>query len=135
VKAPQENQNLFVAAVVTDSESSSLRADQEVKMRRFVFAVLLSGATLLPVLAGPQTQEPEVAKRKERQQQRIANGVKSGKLSAGQTARLEGKEAKLNKETNRMRSANGGKLTAAEKAKVNRQQNKLSRQIRKDKQQ
>ncbi len=104
-------------------------------MKRFLFAALLSAAMMLPVFAGPQTQEPEVAKRKERQQQRIANGVKSGKLSAGQTARLENKEAKINKETRAMRAANGGKLTAADKAKVNRQQNKVSRQIHKDKQQ
>ena len=36
--------------------------------------------------------KPEVAKRKENQQDRIANGVQSGQLTAGETAKLETKE-------------------------------------------
>ena len=67
------------------------------------------------------------------QQQRIAQGVKSGTLTAGQTAKLETKEAAVNREVRTDRAANGGKLTAGEKAQVNRQQNKLSKQIYKDK--
>lgn len=100
-------------------------------MKRLLFAAVLSAALLLPAFGAPQ--QPEVAKRKEKQQQRISKGVKSGQLSPGETARLEKKEAKINKETRRMRAANGGKLTPAEKAKVNRQQNKVSRKIYKDK--
>ena len=42
---------------------------------------------------------------------------------------LEHQEARLNRETRRMRAANGGTLTPAEKAKVTRQQNHLSREI------
>jgi hypothetical protein len=75
----------------------------------------------------------EVGQRKENQQDRIANGVQSGQLTAGETANLEKKEAAINKETASDRAANGGKLTAAEKAQVNRQQNHLSRQIYQDK--
>jgi hypothetical protein len=75
----------------------------------------------------------EVAQRKENQQDRIAQGVKSGQLTAGETARLENKEAAINHETRTDRAANGGKLTAAEKAKVNRQQNRVSRDIYRDK--
>ena len=71
----------------------------------------------------------EVGQRKENQQDRIAQGIKSGQLTAGETAKLEGKEAKLNHETHEMREDNGGKLTPQEKAKVNRQQNRLSKQI------
>jgi hypothetical protein len=74
-----------------------------------------------------------IAQRKENQQDRIANGVKSGQLNAGETANLETKEAAINGETKADRAANGGKLTAAEKAKVNKQQNSLSKQIYKDK--
>jgi hypothetical protein len=59
--------------------------------------------------------------------------VKSGQLTAHETARLETKESRLNKETRTDRAANGGKLTAAEKQQVNRQQNRLSRDIYKDK--
>ena len=71
----------------------------------------------------------EIGQRKENQQDRIAQGVKSGQLTARETARLEGREAHINRETRAMRAANGGKLTPAEKAKVNRQQNRVSRSI------
>jgi hypothetical protein len=78
-------------------------------------------------------KKSEVAQRKENQQDRIAQGVKSGQLSAGETANLETKEAAINAETRADRAANGGKLTPVEKAQVNHQQNQLSRQIYKDK--
>ena len=75
----------------------------------------------------------EVGKRAENQQDRIAQGVKSGQLTAGETAHLENNEAKINREVKADRAANGGKLTAQEKAQVNRQQNRESRQIYRDK--
>ena len=80
-----------------------------------------------------EKKEPVTEQRKEDQQDRIAQGVKSGQLTAGETARLEKKEAAINKETAAERAANGGKLTPAEKAQVTRQQNRLSRQIYRDK--
>ena len=75
----------------------------------------------------------EVGQRAENQQDRIAQGVKSGQLTAGESAHLENNEAKINSEVRNDRSANGGKLTAQEKAQVNRQQNRQSRQIYRDK--
>jgi hypothetical protein len=78
-------------------------------------------------------QQPTIAQRKENQQDRIANGVKSGQLTAGETANLETKEAAINGETKADRAANGGKLTGAEKQQVNQQQNQLSKQIYNDK--
>ena len=71
----------------------------------------------------------EVGKRAENQQDRIAQGVKSGQLTAGEAAHLESNEAKINNEVRNDRAANGGKLTASEKAQVNRQQNRQSHQI------
>ena len=59
--------------------------------------------------------KPKVAQRKENQQDRIASGVQSGQLTAGETANLEKKEEAVNKETAADRAANGGKLTTAEK--------------------
>ena len=78
-------------------------------------------------------QQPSIAQRKENQQDRIANGVQSGQLTAGETSKLETKEAAINGETRADRAANGGKLTAAEKQQVNKQQNQLSKQIYNDK--
>ena len=74
-----------------------------------------------------------IGQRRENQQDRIAQGIKSGALTAGQTAKLENKERALNGEIAGDRAANGGKLTNAEKAKINRQQNGLSKQIYKKK--
>jgi hypothetical protein len=74
-------------------------------------------------------KQPTIAERKENQQDRIANGVKSGQLTAGETANLESKEAAINGETRADRAANGGKLTHSEKQPINRQQNQLSKQI------
>ena len=75
----------------------------------------------------------EVGKRAENQQDRIAQGIKSGQLTAGEAGHLENNEAKINKEVRIDRAANGGKLTAQERAKVNHQQNRQSRQIYRDK--
>jgi hypothetical protein len=77
--------------------------------------------------------KPTIAQRKENQQDRIANGVQSGQLTAGETSKLETKEAAINGETRADRAANGGKLTTAEKQQINRQQNQVSKQIYNDK--
>jgi hypothetical protein len=75
----------------------------------------------------------EVGQRAENQQDRIAQGVKSGQLTAGEAAHLENNEAKINREVRNDRAANGGKLTPQEKAQVNRQQNRESKKIYRDK--
>jgi hypothetical protein len=104
----------------------------------FVPVMVLAAGTLAfaqdPALAPADPQpKSEVGKRAENQQDRIAQGVKSGQLTAGETANLETKEAAINGEVKADRAANGGKLTAAEKAQVNGQQNQLSKQIYQDK--
>jgi len=71
--------------------------------------------------------------RRENQQDRIANGVQSGQLTAGETKNLEGREANVNREVKDDREANGGKLTQQERQQVNRQQNHLSHSIYNDK--
>jgi hypothetical protein len=99
--------------------------------------VLMSGTVAMAQgTSTPSTtpaQDPTIAQRKENQQDRIANGVQSGQLTAGETSKLETKEAAINGETRADRAANGGKLTAAEKQTVNKQQNQLSKQIYNDK--
>ena len=83
--------------------------------------------------ANGQVNGQTINQRKENQQDRIANGVKSGELTAGETANLEKKESNLNQEEHDMRSLDNGKLTSADKATLNQQQNKLSNQIYDDK--
>jgi hypothetical protein len=75
----------------------------------------------------------EVGQRQRNQQDRIAQGIRSGQLTAGETSHLEGHEAAVNHEIRNDRAANGGKLTTGEKAKVNRQENRNSARIYRDK--
>ena len=84
-------------------------------------------------LSGLSYADELIHQRKENQQDRIAQGVKSGSLTPQETANLEHKEANLNKEIRNDRKANGGNLTNNQKAQVNRQQNRLSKNIYKDK--
>jgi hypothetical protein len=97
-----------------------------------VAMLLMASLALAQTPATTPTADPTIGQRKENQQDRIASGVKSGQLNAGETSNLETKEAASNGETRADRAANGGKLTAAEKAQVNQQQNQLSNQIYKD---
>jgi len=75
----------------------------------------------------------EVGQRQRNQQQRIGNGIQSGRLNANETNHLENREAGVQSEVRADRSANGGRLTAGERRTVNNQQNGLSNSIYKDK--
>jgi len=106
----------------------------------FALAVLaVSGPAFAQNQPAPQpnsngtTKEGSVNDRRQDQQGRIANGVQSGQLTAGETKNLEGREANLNREIKDDRSADGGKLTTQERQQVNRQQNHLSKSIYNDK--
>lgn len=105
--------------------------------------LILSGAALIalcvPVAFAQQsttstTTDPQsIAQRKDNQQDRIAQGIDSGQLTAGETKNLETKEAALNNEEHTMRTEDDGHLTAADRTKLNNQQNHLSNQIYADK--
>lgn len=92
-----------------------------------------SGFAQTPPPPTQQSNPATVGQRKENQQDRIANGVASGQLTAGEAKNLENREAGLNAETRSMRTADDGHLTAADKAKLNRRQNRLSNSIYADK--
>ncbi len=81
-------------------------------------------ATQSSATAGANTQAPgrTIRQRQENQQDRIANGVKSGQLTAGEAAHLEKNQARINHQIRADRQANGGKLTPQERAQVNREQ-------------
>jgi len=75
----------------------------------------------------------KVGERAENQQDRIAQGVNSGQLTAGEAAKLEKGEAGINREVSADRKANGGTLTQTQKEQFNKQQNKTSARIYKAK--
>ncbi len=85
-------------------------------------AVALLGFT------APHLAEAGVFKNREvRQQKRIEQGVKSGELTARETARLEQEQAKI--EADREKALADGTLTGKEKARLTREQNRASRHI------
>ncbi|MGH9546715.1 MAG: hypothetical protein ACRD23_16030 [Terriglobales bacterium] len=103
----------------------------KLESKGFILTAVMAGL-MLPLAAQtvtPAGKPATIHQRKENQQDRIAQGVKSGQLTAGETAHLEGREARINKETHNDRVANGGKLTPAERRQVTRQQNRTSRAI------
>jgi hypothetical protein len=86
-------------------------------------------AAITAIAATSMSAETRVTRRQERQQARIAQGIRSGSLTPREAAALETKQAKLQAEKVDMREDNGGTLTARDKAILNRQQNRLSRNI------
>ncbi len=71
--------------------------------------------------------------RAENQQARIAQGVRSGQLTGGETRNLENREANIHNEAAADRAANGGHSTGQERAQINQQKNNVSRSINNDK--
>jgi hypothetical protein len=89
--------------------------------------------------AGPGVVDPghprvnQVNRREAKQQQRIGNGVKSGKLNSQQAAHLEKREASVQNREQKDMAKHNGHLTKAEQKGINRQQNRISKSIYNDK--
>ena len=96
-------------------------------------AVSMSFAQTSAPQAGATPQPETIGQRKQNQQNRIANGIDSGRLTAGETKNLERREANLNRNERQMRAADGGKLNAADRTKLNQQENHISGKIYQDK--
>ena len=95
-------------------------------------AILAQSTTTTPTTTTAPTSA-SINQRKENQQDRIAQGVKSGQLTPGETAKLEHQEAGVNKEEKGMRAQDNGHLTKADKTLINKQQNQESKRIYRDK--
>jgi hypothetical protein len=95
--------------------------------------MLLPAAAQTTTATSTSEKPTGVNQRKENQQDRIANGVQSGQLTAGETHNLEKSESQLNHEEHDMRQLDNGHLTAADRATLNQQQNQLSNRIYTDK--
>jgi hypothetical protein len=94
-------------------------------------AILAQATTATTPATAPTSAS--INQRKENQQDRIAQGVKSGQLTPGETAKLEHQEAGINKEEKGMRAQDNGHLTKADKSLVNKQQTQESKRIYRDK--
>ena len=87
---------------------------------------------LFMTLAVSADDRGRIAERREAQQERIGSGVATGQLTPKEAAKLEKKEAKLNRKIYKERTDGNG-LTPKERAKIERKQDKLSREITKEK--
>ena len=70
--------------------------------------------------------------REANQDQRIANGERSGQMTSGEAARADRTQAHIDQQVHNDRVANGGTLTGQERQQVNSEQNAASRQIYND---
>lgn len=89
--------------------------------------------------AGPEQVDPghprvnQINQRETNQQNRIANGVKNGQLTAGQTARLERGEQRLQNNEKKDMAKDNGHLTKQDQKQLNKEANHMSNRIYKDK--
>jgi hypothetical protein len=71
--------------------------------------------------------------REANQDQRIANGQRSGQMTSGEAARANQRQANIDSQVHNDRQANGGRLNQQQRQQVNHEQNGASRQINNEK--
>src|SRR5258708_24964173 len=83
--------------------------------------------------AGPGVVDPghprvnQVNHREQKQQQRIGNGVNSGKLNSKQAAHLENREPSVQNPAKKDMAKHNGHLTNPEQKRINRRQNRITK--------
>ncbi|GGC73836.1 hypothetical protein [Undibacterium terreum] len=89
-------------------------------------SILVATLFAAPVFA-QNTNTPNVDKRQEAQQGRIAQGINSGALTSKEATNLEKRETKI--ENDKQAAKADGTVTKAERAKLQHEENKTSRKI------
>lgn len=85
--------------------------------------------------AGPGKDDPnhprvnQVNTREQNQQDRIANGMKSGAVTPKEGAKLEKQQQHINNQEKKDMAKDNGHLTKANQAQLNKEQNKASQNI------
>jgi WXXGXW repeat (2 copies) len=104
---------------LTNQERQQINGEQNAASRQ-IYNEKHNGNTVAP---------NEVDDREANQQQRTANGLRSGEMTSGEAGRTNQNQANLAQQVHNERTANGGALTAQQKRQANREENKNSRQI------
>jgi hypothetical protein len=76
-----------------------------------------------------QRHAATINQRREHQQQRIAEGIHSGRLNARRATRLERREASVGRQERHMRFADHGRLNRVDRVRLNRRLTRTSRAI------
>ena len=89
--------------------------------------------------AGPGKDDPnhprvnQVNNREQNQQNRIANGMKSGAVTPKEGTKLEKQQQHINNQEKKDMAKDNGHLTKQDKEQLNHEENRLSRRIHRDK--
>jgi uncharacterized membrane protein YebE (DUF533 family) len=98
------------------------------KLKLILASLLLAGISYENMA---QTATPKIRKKQETQQKRIENGVKTGKLTPEEAAKLEQKQAKI--QLDKKAAKADGVVTKEERKNIHHQQKKANHQIAKQK--
>ena len=93
----------------------------------FAQAAPIQSPAAAPV--APMQHHATINQRREHQQQRIGQGIRTGRLNARQGARLERREASIGRQERHMRTADRGRLTRTDRVRLNHRLNRTSRAI------
>jgi hypothetical protein len=120
----------------------SVQKGEETMKKGFLVLCATTAVMGAFMLSAPQTsagwfrhhhpRRAEVNRREERQQNRIAYGVRTGRLTPGEARQLESQEAALKRQEREEVRANGGTLTRRQYRQLNHEENALSREIHRD---
>jgi hypothetical protein len=104
---------------LTGQEKQQINGEQNAASRQ-IYNEKHNGNTVKP---------NEVDNREANQQQRTAQGLRSGQMTSGEAARTNRNQAKVAQQVHNERTANGGALTGQQRKQANQEENKNSRQI------
>ena len=96
-------------------------------MNGTTIAIVLVSLAVAGSTALAQAPAPRATKRQVKQEARIHEGVKSGELTKGETARLQAQQMKINRDKKRAKA--DGVVTPREKAKLKLEKNRASKNI------
>jgi len=106
--------------------------EQAMRQDRGQLASVNHGRPQTMAMASVNAPRSEVGQRQSNQQQRIANGVRSGQMNPSEAARAENQQQHINQQVRADRQANGGHLNQQQHQQVNREQNRASQQIQRE---
>jgi hypothetical protein len=101
---------------------------------RILKYVLVAALAAAPAITFAQTNTPAqpknpVVKREFNQQWRIGDGIRNGRLTPRQGARLERQQMRIHRQFRAMRARHHGRLTMRERRMIHRRQSFASRRI------
>jgi hypothetical protein len=92
-----------------------------------LFFMLGLASAMFAQTGTPGVKTPGINERQKDQQERIGQGVKSGELTAKETARLERQQHRIQRDKRQAKA--DGTVTKAERAEIRARQNNASRNI------